>query len=311
MSGSNGHDPKMFSLICLFSLTVHVVVFAGAFWLHDSNFLPPKPNVVRVDLVSFSPGPQSGDTLPQTPEPTPREQEPVKQESAKVEPIPIPQEPANKVVKLDRKPALEQTAKTVPVPVLTPDISLKSKPKNIKALMAERKKKEKTPEKKKTPESEKEQTKKQLKAARQELGAKLEAKNRARIDQALKRMQKAVAGKGSGPKTGPGFGAGKGTVNPDDFEIYKMKIAMAIRNNWIFSDTMAGLNQDLEVKIFVKVLRSGEIRDISYETRSGNKYLDESAKKAISRANPLPEFPKGMPVPSYEFLLGFTPKGLK
>ena len=72
---------------------------------------------------------------------------------------------------------------------------------------------------------------------------------------------------------------------------------------------MAGMNQNLEVRILIKILKSGEIRDISYETRSGNRYLDESAKKAIRRANPLPELPKGMA--SYELVLGFSPRGLK
>ncbi len=123
-------------------------------------------------------------------------------------------------------------------------------------------------------------------------------------------MQKAVQAKGNGPKKGAGVGTGTGTISPDILELYKMQIALAVRQNWVFSDIMAGLDQNLEVKVFVKVLKSGEIRDIDYETRSGNKYLDESAKKAIRRSNPLPQLPKGL-WPSYEFVLGFTPKGLK
>lgn len=289
---SDGHDPKVLSLVCLFSMTVHIAVFAGAVWLHDFDFLPPKPRVVRVDLISFAPGPETGETLSQTvetqtPEPT--------QKSVKLNTAPAPE------------PVPEPAPEPAPIQVKKPDISLKSKPKNIKDLMAARKQKEKKPEKKKP--KIKKPSKKDLEKARQELAQKVAAENQAQIDQALKRMQKAVQGKGNGPKKGAGLGVGTGKISPDILELYKMQIAMAIRHNWVFSETMAGLDQNLEVKVFVKILKSGDIRDIAYETRSGNRYLDESAKKAIRRSNPLPELPKGMA--SFEVVLGFTPKGLK
>ena len=69
------------------------------------------------------------------------------------------------------------------------------------------------------------------------------------------------------------------------------------------------MDQKLEVRILLKILKNGEIRDIIYETRSDNRYLDESAKKAIKKANPLPPLPAGMH--SYDLLIGFSPKGLK
>jgi TonB family protein len=65
----------------------------------------------------------------------------------------------------------------------------------------------------------------------------------------------------------------------------------------------------MEVRILIKILKNGEIRDIIYETRSGNPYLDQSAKRAIQRANPLPALPSGMA--SYDVVVIFTPKGLK
>ena len=105
----------------------------------------------------------------------------------------------------------------------------------------------------------------------------------------------------------PQAAGGAGEASP--LTLYQMVIKSAIEQNWIFNDAMAGLNQDLEVRIFIKILKSGDIRDISFETRSGNNYLDESAKKAVQRANPLPKLPKGMF--SYELVLGFSPRGLK
>ena len=88
-----------------------------------------------------------------------------------------------------------------------------------------------------------------------------------------------------------------------------MVLGSQIEQNWVFNDTLARIDQNLEVRILIKILKSGEIRDIIYETRSGNQYLDESAKKAIKKTNPLPPLPPGMY--SYDVVVIFTPKGLK
>jgi colicin import membrane protein len=88
-----------------------------------------------------------------------------------------------------------------------------------------------------------------------------------------------------------------------------MVLKSAIEQNWVFNDMLARMDQHLEVRVMIKILKSGEIRDIAYETKSGNRYLDESAKKAIKRANPLPKLPAGMT--SFDLVVGFTPKGIK
>lgn len=92
-------------------------------------------------------------------------------------------------------------------------------------------------------------------------------------------------------------------------DLYNLVIGSAIEQNWIFNDILAKMDQDLEVRILIKILKSGEIRDIIYETKSGNRYLDESAKKAVKKANPLPRLPAGLH--SYDVGLIFTPKGLQ
>ncbi len=294
VSELKGRGEKRFAWVLLISLLAHILFFVGIFWIHDFNFLTPKPRVVRVDLVSFVPGPVGGQSEP--------------------EPAPA-QTPNDATVNLNTKPvppAVE--AQPAPVPVLKPDVSLKTKPKNIKDLMAARK--EKPVEKKKTeklkPKSKKD-SEKELQKAREALAKKVENQNQEQINQALQRMQAAIAAtekenaQGVGQGSGPGTGVGKQGASP--LVLYQMVIASAIRQNWVFNEVMAGINQNLEVRILVKILKSGEIRDISYETRSGNQYLDESAKKAIRRSGPLPPLPKGMP-PSYDMILGFTPRGL-
>jgi len=126
-------------------------------------------------------------------------------------------------------------------------------------------------------------------------------------------MQTAIAAKekegSQGITQGSGQGTGVGKQGSNPLVLYQMVLKSAIEQNWVYNDIMAGLNRSLEVRILIKILKNGEIRDISYETRSGNQYLDESAKKAIRRAGPLPLLPKGMS--SYDVILGFNPKGLK
>ncbi len=293
MPDSVDYGPRPFVLVCLLSLAVHLTLFGGVFLFHDFDFLPSKPKVVRVDLVSFAPGPVGGQVTP----------EPVQEKKS---------EPVKESVSLKSKPVPEVAKAPEPVAVLKPDVSLKSKPKNIKELMAARKPKAKPVQKKKTQKLKPKPPKnseKELEKARKALAEKVEDQNREQIDQALKKMQAAIENKEApkGPGTASGSGAGIRGNNP--LTLYQMVLKSAIEQNWVFNDLMARMNQNLEVKIFIKILKSGEIRDISLETRSGNQYLDESAKKAIRRASPLPELPKGMA--SYEVVVGFTPKGLK
>ncbi|MHB8908443.1 MAG: energy transducer TonB [Syntrophales bacterium] len=47
----------------------------------------------------------------------------------------------------------------------------------------------------------------------------------------------------------------------------------------------------LETVIDVTILRSGAVTEVNFEKRSGNRYFDDSAIKAIQRASPLPPLP--------------------
>nr|WP_319493648.1 cell envelope integrity protein TolA [uncultured Desulfobacter sp.] len=310
ISEPKGTDPKGFFKVCLISLICHVLFFISLFFLNDFQFSAPKPKVVTVDLVTFAPGPANA----QTSGPPPKSEEPAPNHADKVNPDAVSQ------VQSQPDEPLQQE-----IPVIKPDLSLKSKPKNLKELIAAR---EEEPPKKKPPKEDpvkkkREQEEKAAKKRAQELAEankaaaeKREKQRQAQLQDALSRMKASVASKENGAPgantNGSGIagatgGGGGGEASP--LTLYQMVIKSAIEQNWIFNDAMAGLNQDLEVRIFIKILKSGDIRDISFETRSGNNYLDESAKKAVQRANPLPKLPKGMF--SYELVLGFSPRGLK
>jgi colicin import membrane protein len=327
-SGYANHTRKKFIIFCFISLFIHCLFFLGFVVLHDFELSKPLPRVIQVDLVSFVPGPAGGQgdllSSPDLTEPDSlMELDPLTEPNKTITPesVKIPLEPAKAIIAEPDKAIQE------PVTTLKPDISLKTKPKNLKDMMAAQEKKEKNPNKKKPIKRLKAKPKvspeEALQKAREELAKKVEEENQKQISQALSRMQSAIKdqekenpkknnsghkdAQGIGPGAGTGTGMGKQGYDPID--LYKMLLQSAIEQNWVFNDMLAKMDQNFEVRVLIKILKSGEIRDTTYETRSGNRYLDESAKKAINKANPLPELPKGMK--SYDVVVIFTPKGLK
>ncbi len=294
---------KTLVVVCLLSIFVHGLFFAGMLLLNKFDMAKPLPRVIRVDLVSFVPGPAGGQVVPDSdflPDSVDTPAGAVK----------VPLESAKK----------KMPAKIIPKPVATlkPDISLKAKPKNLKKRMAALEKKE-TPPKKKPPKAKskpKVDPEEALRKAREKLAKTIEKQNEKQIFEALNRLQAAVdttADKDNPDNTigpgGSGAGTGAGKQGYSPLDLYKLALQSAIEQNWVFNDMLARMDQNLEVRVMIKILKSGEIRDIAYETKSGNRYLDESAKKAIKRANPLPKLPPGMT--SFDLVVGFTPKGLK
>ncbi|MCP4671193.1 MAG: TonB family protein [Desulfobacula sp.] len=279
---SGNHGRNIGILFIIISVFAHGLFFFSLIFFQDFKLPKSMPPVIQIDLVSFAP-------------------EPVLEDSAKKE---VESSKGGVTIK---KAVIKKKQRQIPT--IKPDISLKTKPKNLKALIASKKKKitkkkEKKPVKKVKPKKEVDPDK-ALKKARDELEKKVEDQNQERLAQALQRLQKKVKGQGTQQNSGD-ENAKKG-YKPID--LYKMVLGSAIEQNWVFSDVLARMDQNLEVRILVKILKSGVIRDIIYETRSGNRYLDESAKKAIKKANPLPQLPAGRH--SYDVIVIFTPKGLK
>jgi len=278
---------KIGILFFIVSILIHGLFFFGFIFLQEFKLSKPLPPVIQIDLVSFAP-------------------EPLMEESSETEAKPQKDEISI------QKPAIEKPAtkkKSRKIPTIKPDISLKTKPKNLKELIALQKKKPEKKKEKKPVEKIKPQKDvdpdKVLKEAREQLEEQIEEQNQDRLVQALSRLKEKV--KDQDKKQSFGKGYDKKGYKPID--LYKMILGSEIEQNWVFNDALARMDQNLEVRILIKILKSGRIRDIIYETRSGNRYLDDSAKKAIKKADPLPQLPVGMR--SYDVVVIFTPKGLK
>jgi colicin import membrane protein len=93
-------------------------------------------------------------------------------------------------------------------------------------------------------------------------------------------------------------------------DIYRIEVAYQIQKNWAFSEQLAGGRTELVAELAFTIMPSGEIKDIWFDKRSGNMYLDESAQKAILKSNPVSPHPPGIVKPFIIVGLRFTPKGV-
>ena len=112
----------------------------------------------------------------------------------------------------------------------------------------------------------------------------------------------------------PGIQAGNGISGKKVLElidIYRVEIAYKVQKNWAFSGQLAGASGDLQASLVFKVMPSGEIKEIFFTDRSGNRYLDESAYKAVVKSNPVDPHPAGISKSFIEVGLRFTPEGVR
>jgi len=148
--------------------------------------------------------------------------------------------------------------------------------------------------------------------ARENIKKNIEKKEQNTLEKAFSRLQEKVSKEGNSNfgvsgQSSSGDRLEKGNVKAID--LYNMELMYRIQQNWAFNDILAGNDKHLEVRVIVKILKDGRVRDIWFETRSGNRYLDESALRAIKKSIPLPKLPRGYS--SYDIGLIFTPAGLK
>lgn len=67
-----------------------------------------------------------------------------------------------------------------------------------------------------------------------------------------------------------------------------------IRDKWALPPGIILTDRTLETIVHVRLSRSGELAEITYEKSSGNRYFDESAMRAIRKAVPFPPLPHGI-----------------
>jgi colicin import membrane protein len=94
-------------------------------------------------------------------------------------------------------------------------------------------------------------------------------------------------------------------------DIYRIEVSRKVTKNWAFNKQLAEGNEGLMASLVFKIMPNGEIRDIFFVERSGNKYLDDSAYKAVVKTNPAPPHPTGLVESFVDLGLRFTPEGVR
>ncbi|MFW6239985.1 MAG: energy transducer TonB [Thermodesulfobacteriota bacterium] len=130
------------------------------------------------------------------------------------------------------------------------------------------------------------------------------------IQKAIQSIQKRVASAPASRSNGSRAGAGKAPrprVSGGVSDVYKAQVRNKVEQNWAFSGNPSR-GGELRAVVVARVRSDGGISDVWFEKRSGHALLDDSAYRAVRKANPLPPLPPGLD--DYTVALVFTPSGL-
>ncbi|MEE9504447.1 MAG: energy transducer TonB [Thermodesulfobacteriota bacterium] len=123
---------------------------------------------------------------------------------------------------------------------------------------------------------------------------------RRRKEEIARIQEKIVEKEGEGEGEGDGLSAGSGGLPPGgvfanlplNYRLYYQAIEQKIKSNWNLA-LPRGVIEDMrgmEVVLSITIRSDGEIIKTSFEEKSGNVYLDDSAFRAVKKSNPLPSF---------------------
>jgi len=147
---------------------------------------------------------------------------------------------------------------------------------------------------------------------------KKEETNRSNIEKAvsaIKQKDLATPEKSVAAKPVPEAAAPSGSKHADSFSNAPMQeyigvVWSKIKNNWILPPTLSP-KENIEAIIAVRINRSGALEMASFEKRSGNRYFDDAALKAIKRSSPFPPFPNRLTDTSIDIGIRFHPSQLR
>ena len=114
----------------------------------------------------------------------------------------------------------------------------------------------------------------------------------------------APAAPAAGAKSAPASSAQGGAEMDARMASYYAAVWAKIKGQWSLPKDI--LSKDsLEAVIQARILRSGAVGDVSFEKRSGNRFFDDSAMKAVRKASPLPPLPEWIRDSSIEIGIRF------
>jgi len=94
-------------------------------------------------------------------------------------------------------------------------------------------------------------------------------------------------------------------------DIYRVEIAYKVQQNWAFPEQLTDGRSELQTLLVFKVMPNGDIKDLFFTDRSGNSHFDESAFRAVMKADPVDPHPGAVSEPYVQMGLRFTPEGIQ
>jgi TonB family protein len=91
---------------------------------------------------------------------------------------------------------------------------------------------------------------------------------------------------------------------------YYHSVWQRIQEEWILPPSLLEEIEDPETVIVIKVQRNGNILESWFEEKSGSSMYDESAMRAIKKADPLPPLPEELAEDVLELGIRFNPRGV-
>ncbi len=93
-------------------------------------------------------------------------------------------------------------------------------------------------------------------------------------------------------------------------DLYRLKVALQVNKNWKYDKNIDSEPSQI-TSIAFSIMPDGEIKNIVFTKRSGNKDLDKSGFNAITKTSPTEPFPDNIRRPFIEMGLRFGPDGVK
>ena len=116
------------------------------------------------------------------------------------------------------------------------------------------------------------------------------SQNTSPVDAAIENIRKKLASAPSGSSASSQATQGKTAREEAAMHDYYQSIWSIIRTNWAFPDELLQGKNFMTV-VRVRIMRNGEVRDLSFEQKSSYALFDESAMNAVRKASPLPPLP--------------------
>ncbi|MBI5904315.1 MAG: TonB C-terminal domain-containing protein [Deltaproteobacteria bacterium] len=109
------------------------------------------------------------------------------------------------------------------------------------------------------------------------------------------------------PSAAGAFGGGaQGTVRLSaELREYFRKLEESVRGNWVLPEALVRNAGKLMVEMRIVIEKDGKVSDARIEKGSGNVYFDESVRRAIRKASPLPVPPEQLRGGEDHYEVGF------